>query len=151
MEFKIFRWIKTKQNIWLTRENRNTWTPSLNFNNRVQEYSPKTSWFYSKKLPGCQPRAKIKDVGNGKFLKRGAGRFYLCKKNKAKKFTSYFIKTYCNWGDTKLFFHFPFFKDNDYSQVYPKQAAVGFLMFHTIMKRRKIMPPKNCFSRDFRC
>jgi CTP-dependent riboflavin kinase len=28
------------------------------------------------------------------FLKMGEGRFYLSKKNKAKKFTSYFIKTY---------------------------------------------------------
>jgi hypothetical protein len=44
-------------------------------------------------LSGCQPLAKIKDVGNGKFLKRGAVRFYLCKKNKVKNLLHIFLKT----------------------------------------------------------
>jgi len=29
-------------------EGESTWNPRLNFNNRIQEYSPKMSWFYSK-------------------------------------------------------------------------------------------------------
>ena len=39
---------KIKWGTRLTRESRRTWNPRLNFNNRVQEYSPKTTWFYSK-------------------------------------------------------------------------------------------------------
>jgi hypothetical protein len=44
-------------------------------------------------LPGCQPRAKIKDVGNGKFLKRGAGGFIYAKKVKQKNLLRIFLKT----------------------------------------------------------
>jgi hypothetical protein len=44
-------------------------------------------------LPGCQPRAKIKDVGNGQLLKEGQGEILCRQKSKAKKFTLYFIKT----------------------------------------------------------
>jgi hypothetical protein len=35
-------------------------------------------------------------VGNGQFLKKEKGRFYAGKKSKAKKFTLYFIKNYCD-------------------------------------------------------
>jgi len=30
------------------RGNLCTWNPRLNFNNGIQEYSPRTTWFYSK-------------------------------------------------------------------------------------------------------
>jgi len=44
----IFSGTKTKRSTRLTRETRSTWNYRLNFNNRSQEYSSKTSWFYSK-------------------------------------------------------------------------------------------------------
>jgi len=44
-------------------------------------------------LPGCQSRAKTKDVGYGQiFLRMEEWRFYADKKSKAKRFTLYFIK-----------------------------------------------------------
>jgi hypothetical protein len=42
---------------------------------------------------------KMKNLFNSSFfLRRGEGRFYLCKKGKEKKFTLYFLKTYRDWA-----------------------------------------------------